>query len=118
LIAMPIRAVCPTCGLSCQAPDKLLGRNIACRRCGHPFLIQEAADPPAPVAVAEEPPRPRPRAPEPPETFAPPAGTFGNADYFRANAMVEGIGWIVYLGMMILAVIVMGGIGLIFRLAK
>lgn len=46
---MAVRFRCPLCRLRMEAPDKLAGRSVACKRCGETVTIQPAAVPaPAP----------------------------------------------------------------------
>jgi uncharacterized paraquat-inducible protein A len=66
---MPIKTTCPSCGLSCTAPDHLHGKTIKCKRCATAFAIgsraqlHDDADVPATSALQPRGLVPLPRAP-------------------------------------------------------
>jgi hypothetical protein len=54
---MPIKALCPNCGLKLGIPDELVGRNVRCSKCQTEFLAQaempvEIMEAPAPPVVS------------------------------------------------------------------
>jgi hypothetical protein len=58
---MPIKTTCPSCGLTCSAPDHLHGKTIKCKRCTTAFAIGSQAqlheDSPAAAAPLIPPPK-------------------------------------------------------------
>jgi hypothetical protein len=51
---VPIKTMCPGCGISCTAPDHLHGKTIQCKRCATSFAIGSQA------VLHEDPPKEKP----------------------------------------------------------
>src|SRR5205807_711180 len=58
---MPVRVSCPSCSVTLNVKDELVGKTVKCPKCGTPFPITAAA-PPEPPAAPPPPPAPAPRA--------------------------------------------------------